>query len=321
MPTNPDHYAVVYTEDWRRIFVIISDVYGNFVLTKKCSGPECGCIGCVLLDGIVIAAEQEYLILDTENAQEVGPGLVAHPFTEMGALFMRGLKLEKYKGYKGSITKEALDEKFHTPSALLIVKTEKDGTFTHSYLSPTVDRVISKGCKSGNCPCIGCKIVDMLYAVSEEEIVPTIDRTKARANAVGDLILPIFQGEEIISKLLNCDPSIRHRFTPNTFDSPLERIFYELAFLDLHIYPQHKVGRYRLDFAIPDKKIAIEIDGHEYHKKKYQRTHDAQRDRWLFGQGWNVLRFTGTEINMNVSKCVSEVCALASIPQLSKCES
>lgn len=43
------------------------------------------------------------------------------------------------------------------------------------------------------------------------------------------------------------------------FDSLLQQMFYELAFLDLHIYPQHSVGKYRLDFAIPDKRIATAV--------------------------------------------------------------
>lgn len=214
---TPDHYAIVYTEDSRRIFVIISGAYGDFVLTKECQGSDCGCVGCVLFEATVGTVDKQHPILEVERAEELGPGLIAYPFSESG-----------------------------------------------------------------------------------------------------DLLIPIFEGEEIISGLLNRDPSIRHEFTPNCFDSPLEQIFYELAFLDLHIYPQHKVGPYRLDFAIPDKRIAIEIDGHDYHKTKYQRTHDAQRDRWLFGQGWNVLRFTGTEIHSDVEKCVSEVCQLAGVEQLTK---
>jgi very-short-patch-repair endonuclease len=98
-------------------------------------------------------------------------------------------------------------------------------------------------------------------------------------------------------------------------------MFYELAFLDLHIYPQHPVGKYRLDFAIPDKRVAIELDGHEYHKTKYQRTHDAKRDRWLYGQGWHVLRFTGTEIHQDLDRCIDEICALVGVERLTKPQS
>ncbi|MER8478888.1 DUF559 domain-containing protein [Mesorhizobium sp. M1163] len=158
----------------------------------------------------------------------------------------------------------------------------------------------------------------MWYTKAPGHITPAVDISEGRASAEGELILPIFEGEEIISKMLTRDPSVRHAFSPNIFDSPLERMFYELAFLDLHIYPQHPVGKYRLDFAIPDKRIAIELDGHEYHKTKYQRTHDAKRDRWLYGQGWTVLRFTGTEIHQNLDHCLDEICTLVGIERVSK---
>lgn len=314
---TPDNYAVVYSENARRILVVISKDFGDFVLTKDCKGNGCGCIGCALFQATIINNEDQYPIIDIERKEELEANLIAYPFTKEGGIFLLSLKHKKYKRYKGTVTKQRLDEKFQTPDALLIVKTELDGTFTHSYMSPTVERrVISKGCKSGNCPCIGCRIVDMHYAASPEQLVPAIDQTKARTTKNGELVLPIFEGEEIISKLLNRDPTIRHEFTPNIFGSPLEQMFYELAFLDLHIYPQHKVGRYSLDFAIPEKMIAIELDGHEYHKTKYQRTHDAQRDRWLYGQGWHVLRFTGTEIYKNLDKCISEICSLAGIDRV-----
>ena len=58
-------------------------------------------------------------------------------------------------------------------------------------------------------------------------------------------------------------------------------------------------NRYRLDFAIPEKKIAIEVDGHEFHSTKEQRTKDAVRDRNLQLEGWRVFRFTGSEIYAN----------------------
>ena len=148
-------------------------------------------------------------------------------------------------------------------------------------------------------------------------MTPAVEFSEGRANADGELLLPIFDGDEIISKMLTRDPSVRHEFSPNIFESPLEKMFYELAFLDLHIYPQHTVGKYRLDFAIPNKFVAIEIDGHEYHKTKYQRTHDAKRDRWLYGQGWHVLRFTGSEIHRGIDRCIDEICTLVGVERLS----
>ena len=59
---------------------------------------------------------------------------------------------------------------------------------------------------------------------------------------------------------------------------------------------EHPVGKYRIDFALPSVKLAIEVDGHEWHSSKERRTHDAKRDRWLVRQGWTVMRFTGSEL-------------------------
>jgi very-short-patch-repair endonuclease len=162
---------------------------------------------------------------------------------------------------------------------------------------------------------------DMWYTRAPGHLTPAVDISERRASAEGELILPILEGDEIISKVLTRDPSVRHDFSPNIFGSPLEQMFYELAFLDLHIYPQHPVGKYRLDFAIPDKRVAIELDGHQYHKTKYQRTQDAKRDRWLYGQGWHVLRFTGTEIHQDLDRCIDEICALVGVERLSKTQS
>jgi len=270
----------------------------------------------------IVSGETEYPILDFERPQSLSENLVAYSFTEKGEAFLLALK-RKYKGYKGAINKEQLDELFRIPSALILIKAEKDGTFTHSYLSSTLSRrVISRGCRATpHCPCVGCRIVDMWYTKAPGHLTPAIDISEAKTSAEGDLILPIFDGDEIISKMLTRDSAIRHDFTPTIFGSPLEKMFYELAFLDLHIYPQHSVGKYRLDFAIPDKRIAIELDGHEYHKTKYQRTHDAKRDRWLYGQGWHVLRFTGTEIYQDLDRCIDEICALVGIERLSKIQS
>jgi len=319
----PDHYAIIYTEETRRIFVIISESLGDFVLTKDCAGPDCGCIGCVMLLARVTIGEAEIPILDLQQPEELDENLVAYSFTEEGETFLLALTREQYKAYKGTINKEKLDKIFRAPTALIIIKTEEDGTFTHSYLSPTVDRrVISRGCRATvSCPCVGCRIVDMWYTKAPCHLTPAVGISAARATEDGELLLPILDGEEIISKMLTRDAAVRHAFSPNIFDSPLEQMFYELAFLDLHIYPQHTVGKYRLDFAIPDKRIAIELDGHEYHKTKYQRTHDAKRDRWLYGQGWRVLRFTGTEIHQNLDRCIDEICALVGVERLSRHQS
>lgn len=97
----------------------------------------------------------------------------------------------------------------------------------------------------------------------------------------------------------------------NLCESEVERLFLLAAYEHIEgLVPQYTVLRYRIDFAIPDKMIAIEIDGHEYHKTKEQRTHDTQREREIkltLPANWTVIRFTGTEIFQNTTRCVDEV--------------
>ncbi|MER5424086.1 DUF559 domain-containing protein [Streptosporangium roseum] len=75
---------------------------------------------------------------------------------------------------------------------------------------------------------------------------------------------------------------------------------------------QHPVlgGRYRIDFAIPDKKIGIELDGYTWHSSKEAFTKDRQRQRELEADGWRIIRFSGAEVNQDVDACVQQAAAL-----------
>lgn len=80
----------------------------------------------------------------------------------------------------------------------------------------------------------------------------------------------------------------------------------------LHV--QHKVANYRVDFAYivtPYKedpiRVVIECDGHDFHATRDQRARDAQQGRELLAAGWNLIRFTGSEINADPVECVEQV--------------
>lgn len=315
-----ESYALVYTEATRRIFVVISPLHRSFVLTKDCHNKsDCRCVGCAMFVGKIETPDGWFAPLDNDGARELRPNLMAYTFTPEGEHFLATIERDSFADYRGPIGREQLAKLFERPSAVLILRQESDGTFTHSLISETVNnRVISRGCRATpHCPCVGCRIVDMHYTEKPGHLTRVVDITSARSTKDGEGVFPIFVDDAIISAMLNRDPAIRHAFSGRPFDSPLEQMFFELAFLDLHLYPQHKVGKYRLDFAIPDKRVAIELDGHEYHKTKYQRTHDAKRDRWLYGQGWTVLRFTGTELHADLDRCIDEICALVGVERLS----
>jgi hypothetical protein len=95
--------------------------------------------------------------------------------------------------------------------------------------------------------------------------------------------------------------------------TPIEESFLEVASpyiksLQCQVWVD---GRYRVDFYIPQKRLIIELDGHEYHSSRDQRTRDAQRDRYLLSKGFTTIRFTGTEIFRNVNKCVEDTIRIA----------
>ena len=52
---------------------------------------------------------------------------------------------------------------------------------------------------------------------------------------------------------------------------------------------QYTIGRFRVDFAWPDRKIALEADGW-WHRSPEGASKDRLRDSWLRSQGWIVFR-------------------------------
>lgn len=65
-------------------------------------------------------------------------------------------------------------------------------------------------------------------------------------------------------------------------------------------------GIYQYDFAWPDLKIDVEIDGGT-HKLEKVIAIDERRDKFSNSQGWVVLRFTASKIKSDVVGCVNEL--------------
>jgi len=105
----------------------------------------------------------------------------------------------------------------------------------------------------------------------------------------------------------------RRRKRLSECESPVERMFYQAAFDVLKKYdiiPQYPILRYRADFAIPEERIVIEIDGHNYHSSKKKVAADNKRDRHMLSLGWIVIRFSGSEVYRNPYDCANEVDAI-----------
>lgn len=55
-------------------------------------------------------------------------------------------------------------------------------------------------------------------------------------------------------------------------------------------------GAYRLDFAWPEVRVAVEVDGYRHHSSWGDFQHDRRRQNDLVLAGWTVLRFTWDDV-------------------------
>lgn len=106
--------------------------------------------------------------------------------------------------------------------------------------------------------------------------------------------------------------------TNQKFNSVPEKEFWTRAINDSakgllyrDIVPQHPVGKYRIDFAIPELKFGIEIDGLAYHNGQDSFMKDRSRQREIESQGWRIVRFAAKEVSLDVDKCFREAEAIA----------
>lgn len=82
----------------------------------------------------------------------------------------------------------------------------------------------------------------------------------------------------------------------------IERItFEELSSREINVEYNYPVGRFWIDFAIPEEKIAIECDGAYWHPDPEK---DRERDSELEEKGWTVIRFPENKIKSNIAGCV-----------------
>jgi very-short-patch-repair endonuclease len=77
------------------------------------------------------------------------------------------------------------------------------------------------------------------------------------------------------------------------------------------VYPHYKVKKgaqpYSIDFALPDIKVGIEVDGQLFHSTEKQVQEDEERDSRLSQDGWTILRFTDHEIESRMRGVVETI--------------
>lgn len=106
----------------------------------------------------------------------------------------------------------------------------------------------------------------------------------------------------------------RRRWLSDT-ESVLEDLFRQLvqdAGLPVpqpQVHVRDSIGRTiaRVDFAYPDRKLAIELDGFRYHSDPEAFTRDRTRQNALLSTGYRLLRYTARDLRENPVRVVAEV--------------
>jgi very-short-patch-repair endonuclease len=88
----------------------------------------------------------------------------------------------------------------------------------------------------------------------------------------------------------------------------------------IYIWPQYKVGKYKVDFLVYQNGIGpedilspviVELDGHQFHDKdKHQRSYEKARDRYFVKQGYKVVHYTGSDVVKDPFKVAHEVLSM-----------
>lgn len=94
--------------------------------------------------------------------------------------------------------------------------------------------------------------------------------------------------------------------TESSLEKRVQRAIERFTCYECH--PQSEITlkgkRYRLDFAIPSHKVAIEVDGFEFHRNRMQFDNDRVRQNALISAGWKIVRITATFTDNQIGDAV-----------------
>jgi len=86
-----------------------------------------------------------------------------------------------------------------------------------------------------------------------------------------------------------------------------QRLWRELRKLQLSFRRQAPIGRYFADFACHGRRLVIEVDGGVHERLAEVAARDVERQRWLEGEGYRVLRFTDRQVSHDVQGCLEKI--------------
>jgi very-short-patch-repair endonuclease len=104
----------------------------------------------------------------------------------------------------------------------------------------------------------------------------------------------------------------RMRKAPVSTEALLWKLLRDRRLADLKFRRQVPIGRYIADFVCLGHRLIFEADG-PWHENS---EHDRQRDAWLAGQGFRVLRFKNEVIHGQREVVLAAILAMSEAPLL-----
>jgi len=98
---------------------------------------------------------------------------------------------------------------------------------------------------------------------------------------------------------------------PSVLEAAMARVLRRFGLVDpVAEYVPFTGAPYRFDFAWPEVKVAVEVDGYENHSSYEAVQRGYQRDRWAAKHGWVVMHFTWDEVLHSPELVAAEIRAM-----------
>jgi very-short-patch-repair endonuclease len=86
------------------------------------------------------------------------------------------------------------------------------------------------------------------------------------------------------------------------------QLFMHLASIGLRVEQEVRCGSYWIDIVIPEKMIAIEVDGEYFHQ--HRQDYDDDRSKFIC-QHYTIIRFPVKRLKQEFCECVAEIVSVA----------
>ncbi len=141
-----------------------------------------------------------------------------------------------------------------------------------------------------------------------------ITRARSELHIVGDMAAVKNSDISFLSQFVEYVESLRANRPPDSVQEPFQSVWEELLYDALKsagiiTLPQYRFDQYKLNLAVPEHMVDIEIDGEHWHRNLdgSRVASDLKRDTRLTSRGWRVKRFWVYELQSDMARCVREI--------------